>query len=402
MYRFIIIVITLFVYSAVNAQFYKAEIAPYIQFLKSQRTGAKEYVLKLFEKYDVIVLCERNHGEMTQYDLIYDIVSSEYFRKNGGSVFTEIGGVDRRAPVLKFLHHKFSSLSEKEDAQREMYRSLEPGVWTNTNLYNFLGKLNDLNARVPDDERINLYVSNVRNPRPGEFNTAANYKIFFDANTPFRDSIMANNVIGTLDSIRASGIRKKALIIMNSRHAFAKAVTKGYPKNVGEILANHYGAAFANVLINTTATINRLAKSAVGKAAVYADKEQTLIKEGKWDAAFKILKMENVGFDFKNTAFGNDAFDLSYASNIPRTFSDVFTGFVFYLPIERHIDSYGVKGLVDGHKQEIYDYWKINRASMNLPPIPLERFDSYSTVQTESSYEDINKMIQIRDRWISR
>jgi hypothetical protein len=32
-----------------------------------------------FEKYDIVVLCERNHAEFSQYELIYNIVSYELF-----------------------------------------------------------------------------------------------------------------------------------------------------------------------------------------------------------------------------------------------------------------------------------------------------------------------------------
>jgi hypothetical protein len=57
----------------------------YVSFLNTQNTSAKDYVLQLFEKYNIVILCERDHRDMTQYNLIYDIVSDERFL--GGNIF---------------------------------------------------------------------------------------------------------------------------------------------------------------------------------------------------------------------------------------------------------------------------------------------------------------------------
>lgn len=127
-------------------QSHRPEVRSYVDFLRDQHTGAKDYILQLFKTHDVVVLCERNHGEITQYDLIYEIVQSEYFRKEVGNVFTEIGGVDSRAGVLAFLNTAYSSREEKEIGQLEMYRTIDPGIWDKTNFYNLLGRLNSLNV----------------------------------------------------------------------------------------------------------------------------------------------------------------------------------------------------------------------------------------------------------------
>jgi len=58
---------------------YKTEIAPYVDFLKKQRQKPADYVMGLFEKYDLVILCERFHPETTQYDFIYDLVSDKRF-----------------------------------------------------------------------------------------------------------------------------------------------------------------------------------------------------------------------------------------------------------------------------------------------------------------------------------
>jgi len=60
-----------------------------------------------------------------------------------------------------------------------------------------------------------------------------------------------------------------------------------------------------------------------------------LIQDGKWDASFKFLEFDNIGFDFKNSIFGKDDFDLQKIINV-NSYSAVFDGFVFYKAIEKH------------------------------------------------------------------
>lgn len=60
-----------------------------IDFINTNPVSAKDYVLQLFDKYDIVVLGERNHDEMTQYDLFYDIVSDTLFIQRVGHIFTE-------------------------------------------------------------------------------------------------------------------------------------------------------------------------------------------------------------------------------------------------------------------------------------------------------------------------
>ncbi|HET9825741.1 MAG TPA: hypothetical protein VFP87_10410 [Chitinophagaceae bacterium] len=67
-----------------------AAIAPYISFLNNQTTSAKDYILNLFKNHDIVIVCERNHDEFTQYDLILDIVNDKRFIQTVGNVFTEL------------------------------------------------------------------------------------------------------------------------------------------------------------------------------------------------------------------------------------------------------------------------------------------------------------------------
>lgn len=65
------------------------------------------------------------------------------------------------------------------------------------------------------------------------------------------------------------------------------------------------------------------------------------------DAAFARVGNPGRGFSFAGSPFGRDRFDLHHRAEKGRRYQDVFTGFVFYRPLEAHRLALGVPGLVD-------------------------------------------------------
>jgi len=66
------------------------------------------------------------------------------------------------------------------------------------------------------------------------------------------------------------------------------------------------------------------------------------VQNGKWDKAFDIAGNPDVGFDFENSPFGDDNFDdFLWNSSSELQYKDVFTGFIYYKPLEQHIQKYG-------------------------------------------------------------
>lgn len=398
-YYLSLLMVTIFWNTYSYAQFYSSEIDTYTSFLEKQNETAKDYVLKLFEKHDVVVLCERNHGEMTQYDLIYDIVKSEYFQEYVGNVFTEVGTVDNRARVENFIHTNYTSDVVKTAEQLDMYRGMVYGLWDKTNYYNFIGKLNTLNNTLSQDRRINLYVSNVRNPSEEETTSIDKFKKYFNAVWGAgRDSIMAQNIITTFDTIKLQSTRKKALVIMNYRHAFSKSLsTDGYI-NTGDYLKRHYQDKFANVLINGLALIPEVDKKSINKPKVFQDMTQTLVQEGKWDAAFKVLEKDSIGFTFNDSPFGKDNFDLWLYTN-DYEYQDIFTGYVYYLPIENHWESEGVENITKGYEEDIYKKNSLLMKALGISPYDINEISKSSNIKNKK-YDDLDKLILMREQWL--
>lgn len=309
-------------------------ISTYNSFLSGEDRSAKDYILSLFDNHDIVVICERTHTEMTQYDLLESIISDERFIKNVGNVFVEIGTSKLNPGLNRFLHTR--GLSEREVAERiigfQRNASMWP-IWAESNYFKFYSAIYELNNLLSDDDQISVYPSDV--PFVWTETDAGNItdlKPMLAA----RDSIIASQIITTFSSIkRSTRPGKKALVIMNFRHAFNGAFPMPGGKtlhNVGWYLFNRYGDKVANVLLNTV---------------VYAqDGKIGLVQNGKWDAAFSKTGKESVGFNFREAPFGKDSLDL-WPLNNPFTYEDVFTGVAFYLPVEKHVLAEGIPGLID-------------------------------------------------------
>jgi len=309
------------------------KIKKYVEFLQKQNKTAKEYILTLFDKYDVVILCERAHYEFTQYDLYLDIISDKRFINKVGNVFVEVGVSSQQNKVNSFL--KSENLTENEIEQKalEIYRNIPffP-EWDKTSYYDFLVRLYRLNQNLDTSKKINLYYSDV------PFNwektrTQEQYQVFIDTlNT--RDSIIAMQIINNFEKIKKTKYRDKALIIINYRHAFTniRYTNSGVKtENVGRYLKEKYGNRLANILINDLYTDNQ------GNFHSY--------QNGKWDASFEILKKMNIGFNFNNSPFGKDSFDMYPVKNT-LTYKDVFTGFIYTSPIDSFIFKKGVKNYI--------------------------------------------------------
>ena len=73
-----------------------------------------DYIFKLFEKSDIVVLGERDHRDSLQYNFILDLLADPRFAERVGHVYTEVGGINMTEEVNRLLQRSYSS--EKESA----------------------------------------------------------------------------------------------------------------------------------------------------------------------------------------------------------------------------------------------------------------------------------------------
>lgn len=262
--------------SHVNAQS-KKEIEPYIAFLESmEKISAKDYVISMFKDNDIVILCERNHQDITQYDLFLEIIQDPYFIENVGVIFTEVGSQILNPDLNRFLQNR--SLSEKkiEEEALNFQRQCMFSVWEKSNFSYFIKGIHNINKKLADNKKVKMFPTDVIyiEGEPTE------EKVLDMIMTRMikRDELMGAYIIEKFNQMKNSNPSQKALIVMNYRHAYKRAIPKS-SDNTGIYLAKEYPGKVANILINT-----------------YNIFQNMPLQQGKWDAAFKATSIENTGF----------------------------------------------------------------------------------------------------------
>ena len=363
------------------------EVSSYVKYInESKLPTAKQYILDLFKQYDIVVLCERWHPEFTQYNLITDIIKDPYFKENVGVVFTEIGVSTMNPDLNKFLQRN----NIPDDSVNKIVAHFQQNcgiypIWEHYNYYYLLSSVYYANNN--SKRKISLYPSDLP-INWSQIKDSADYAKIVQLMFPKRDSIMAKQIIDTYERIKTTN-HKKALIIMNYRHSFKKSL--GKMKNCTNYLFDYFDNRIANVLINTV---------------LFDENDNPLLtQKGKWDAAFKIANNTDCGFNFENTIFGKDSFDLWVRKN-QYTYQDIFKGFVFYQPIENHklIDNY--KGLAStDFENELIRRWNLtSKVTMEFHWDYIEpnsdkskEFIEEWNTKKENDYPKLDSLLKIRD-----
>ena len=383
-------------------------IESYVNFINIQQLSAKEYVLNKLHEYDMVIICERHHFDASQYDLFFQLAQDSWFQENVGHIFTEIGTVNSY-PHLHNLLFNMPNLTT-EELDKEILKivrnySSDP-IWLAWNYPNFIKRLYLLNEKLTIDRKIDLIPSD----EWFDWNSIQSVKDLNELNygkyvnnvwhpVKDRDSVMYENIVIRFDSILQCSTRKKGLTILNFRHAFECNTHYGVSNddihyNTGKLLKDKYGNKIASVYLN-----------GLGYPVTLAEEEgYTLIQDGRWDAAFKIAGKHDVGFDFAGSPFSKDSVDLTpfSFSTDSLLFSDLFTGFVFYLPLKEHIQIYGMNGFVDDEfRIELERRLKIYFESEKIEGAPVEFLENMGIVlynPISVSYDNLEEMEFVIDK----
>ena len=317
-----------------------------VAFIESVDQTPKEYIFDLFEKHDIVVLCETFHPEMTQWEFIYDVVSDSRFINNVGHLFTEYGASNYQENVNKYLTTRYENDTLLEKATTDLLRNEGQWIfWHNYNFFNFLKKINKLNNTLPDSLKIREYFTDVHT-----FDKSIkNYEDHLKKKRVHRDSCMASTIMKTFETIQSDSTRKKCLVIMNYRHAFND--TKNY-KNERDYV--YYEDATSYLFYNfkdqvANVFIHNISVGGNGYPFIYPP-----IQNSSWDKAFELCGNKPVGFDFQNSPFGSDICDIftNFGKRTKNTYQDIFTGMVFLNPTSNFWFKTGIPYLMDDFESE--------------------------------------------------
>jgi hypothetical protein len=316
----------------------------YKEFLVKNSTEPVDYLERLFQKKNLVIICERDHREITQYDLFYDILSQDWFSSHVRNIILELPSVSIQNELDDLLFAKNLSDNEIEAKAKYIYRNLYNGpLWEKSNLYSFIVKVARLNRARGINKKIRIIGANVKFSWD-EIKNKSDYKEF-EKTLYLRDRSMAKNI----SNWYKSSVKNKALIIMNYRHAYSNIYWKKNRKtdNVGRYLKEEFPNEMTNVFLNSYAN-----RRYSWKGKFHANK--------KWDLAFQANANKAVAFRLKNSPFGNDRFDDYPYIATQLKWYEVFDHFIFYNPLSEHVISNGVDNIIDEEfRKELERRYKI-------------------------------------------
>jgi LAS superfamily LD-carboxypeptidase LdcB len=331
-------------------------IKSYVTFLKQSHLSAKNYILSLFDRYDIVIFFERTHDEFTQYELISELIKSKKFSDKVGNIFMEIGGSNFDTEINQYLHNPNLTDEQIRNTALSIQRNMMwYPIWERYNYYYLLTELYKVNKGLADNKKISLHPSDLAIEWP-VIHTSEDVKnhIICDSVQDSRDSIMAHNIVAKIDQINArKNTRKKYFIILNSAHAVNgnyHLIANNY-KSAASFLFEKYGNKVANVLINMESLPRNITPQTSGAKPIL---------NGKWDAAFEYLGTDDKGFDIKNSPLEHQTFENFPMVDSLKTNEEVCTGYVFYRSFPKQENINGVPGIVTPEFQkELIRRWKI-------------------------------------------
>ena len=379
MKQFYIILIFVLVACKAYTQNSNWHVDAYTTFLQGEHASAKDYILGLFTQYDIVILCERDHREMTQYELILDILTDERFIKEVGVAYFEIGNTEYNDSINAFLHN--TTLSSDEVAQNVLHfhRNIYgAGLWEKSNYSILLQGVHDINSRLADEDMIEIYGLE----KGVNWDKATEYDILrrnVCTNAQYRDAILAENFC----NYHHYSTTGKALVVLNYRHAFTRDIANR--DNAARHIKDRYGRRVANVLINTFALSPR--------------GEFVAIKNGMWDAAFVTTHKTDIGFDLADTPFGDDNFDFIPIATHLR-YCDFFTGMVYYTPFAQLRVTTGLPNFIDDDfALEVQRRYALEG---NIAPDVEILKEQYNTVTDRTYSVEFPQICDSINRWIEK
>lgn len=326
-------------------------VRPYIDFLENNEfPSAKEYILSKFETNDIVIFSERFHHDLTQYDVIMEVVRDERFN---GHIYTEIGVENLTERFNRFLMNSELTPKEKEIELRKLYRDLSPSiVWGPYNYYLMLSEVWEINKNRKVKDKILIFpldpwldYNSIQTHREW----AAHW--YFIYQSKYRDAIMGDNFVSNYEKVRNE--KPKALAILNTIHGikqyptYLPLPTRPLVRRSGEFIWKTYPGKTFVVYINCSCS----------------DEVVGLSNDGIIDAAFEYTKKDNIGFDLKGTPIGNSKFDLfgfgeGYDTDTDYNF--IYDGMIFYKPLKNMVMKVGVPNLYPDEDEELW----FNRVSL--------------------------------------
>lgn len=209
-------------FSTVYAQ--HDSIKTYVQFLEKPHYSAKDYIISLYDKYDIVIFCERLHTEFTQYELLVDLFADSRFQNQVGHIYMEMGGSNWDKPMNEYLHAE--KLSREESIKRALYiqqNAMWYPLWARYNYHYLLTNLYDINSKLTKNQKLSLHPTDIAVDWSRILTAEDVQKNITGMDVQNRrDSTMAANFTRIANEVKQKKEkRQKHFIILNSAHSLA-------------------------------------------------------------------------------------------------------------------------------------------------------------------------------------
>ncbi|MBR4339025.1 MAG: hypothetical protein IKP89_00195 [Bacteroidales bacterium] len=208
----------------------------YARSFRACQQQPEEYLMRLFDQYDILFLVEREHPDCLQWDFFTRFILSEAFAEKIGSVSIETADRDMQPAIDTFLNSDYPSDTAREKAAAHIIRECSGWpTWYEKSLFDFFVQTNLFNRSHDSLHQIRICACDMDNA----WDRLDTEQLSINDLMDIRDSIMGNNVVKYYQEQTARNPAKnKMLAIFNDIHCYRKVLPR-YKSTI-----DHVDAAF--------------------------------------------------------------------------------------------------------------------------------------------------------------
>lgn len=359
----------------------------------------KDYIFKLFEKSDIVVLGERDHRDSIQYNFILDLLADSRFAERVGHVYTEVGGINLTEDVNRLLNVTYATEGDFMDSLYTYYRKGECfyPLWEKYNRIKFLKGLYNINKKT--SRKIHLGLTDI-NFSWDSIHTVDDYKAFWKSlNKTNRDSLLCANFASMYERQPFVNGTRKALVITSQPHAIS--YSSYYKRRKCD-----YGTQ--GWWMKKTFGEDRVKIVALNwfDYRIFNGQNYPMTGNGAWDAAFERMACRPFGIDLQDNPYGATAFngEAGGSSRLIKgmRWQDVADGLIYDAPLYDHVAAIGIKGIISKEfepeiRRRVELFWRAAHPKDTIVPFDacIEEYNvPVTATATFKSKEEIKRLIQ--------
>ena len=359
----------------------------------------KDYIFKLFEKSDIVVLGERDHRDSIQYNFILDLLADPRFAERVGHVYTEVGGINLTEDVNRLLNATYATEDEFTDSLYAYYRKGECfyPLWEKYNRIKFLKGLYNINKKT--SRKIHLGLTDI-NFSWDSIHTVDDYKAFWKSlNKTNRDSLMSVNFATMYERQPLLKGKRKALVITSQPHAIRySGYFKPWKRDYGTQgwwMKKTFGEDRVKIVVLNWFDYN-----------LFNGQNCPMTGNGTWDAVFERMNCRPFGIDLKDNPYGATVYkgDAGGGPTFIKgmKWQDVADGLNRDAPLYDHVAAIGIKGIISKEfepeiRRRTELFWRTAHPKDTIVPFDeiIEEYNVPITAPaTFKSKEEIKRLIQ--------